>query len=100
MEKTQWKSLYSRHFLISLFFTAGLISFEFFLFPRYYESFNTVNFLQSGVYIKPLKTFAMIGPSFLLSVFFVFQMNFRAAEPRGIKRKDSVDLNRLLHLDF
>jgi hypothetical protein len=28
------------------------------------------------------------------------EMNFRAAEPRGIKRKDSVDLNRLLHLDF
>ncbi|MBA4123494.1 MAG: hypothetical protein H0X72_13660 [Acidobacteria bacterium] len=28
------------------------------------------------------------------------KMKFRAAEPRGIKRKDSVDLNHLLRLDF
>ncbi len=72
MEKTQWKSLYSRYFLISLFFTAGLIGFEFFLFPKYYESFNTINFLQSGVYMKVLKTFALAVPSFLVSVFFVY----------------------------
>lgn len=27
-------------------------------------------------------------------------INFRAAEPRGVRRIDSVALNLLLHLDF
>ncbi len=72
MEKLQWKIPFSKHLILCLIFTLGLIVSEFFLFPEYYDGFSIITHFQNYVFIKPIKIIALAIPSFLLSGFFVW----------------------------
>ncbi|MCA1590962.1 MAG: sulfatase-like hydrolase/transferase, partial [Acidobacteria bacterium] len=59
-------------FVIAVAATSSLILFEFFLFPDYYLHFDVLDQIQSGVFLKPLKTFTLGALSFLIAGLFIF----------------------------
>ncbi|MEP7074607.1 MAG: hypothetical protein ABI878_02265, partial [Acidobacteriota bacterium] len=72
MEFKHLASSYSKYLIITVAVVLALFVFEVLSFPKYYESYNLIPQIESGVFIGPLKTFFLGSISVLVFGTFVF----------------------------